>query len=214
MCGQHASLHQHIGHRPQWQRPTLSVRAWSQCLSSPEQKSFATTYESCAAKFPILAGHLLAGICELERLNFVTYRSVLHESRQTWQSVLSAQSPEQLVRAQADWLPSLAAQMAGYTSGWMDIASETAAKLGQFALDCHAGNSRHAATICAGMTRSARSGEAMLRAVIGVPDDTGSAPAVTSTVDSREIPRAGMSAAPAAAPAVTKGRGRAPVRRT
>ena len=107
-------------------------------MSSPEQKSFATTNESCATNVSILTGHLLAGGCALARLNFVAYRSMLDGSRQSGESVLSAQSPEQLARVQVGWLPSLATQMAAYITGWMDIASETSAKVGQLVLDSHA----------------------------------------------------------------------------
>ena len=172
-------------------------------MSNPEQKSLATTNESCAANVSILTGHLLAGIGELVELNLAAYRSMLDGSKRSWESVLSVQSPEQLVRAQADLLPSLAAQMSAYTSEWMDIASATAAKLGQFALDCQAGSSRQVATMFAEMTGRVRGGEAMLRAVMRAPDDTDGAAAVRARVASQNTP--GTSPAPAAVSSVTRG---------
>jgi hypothetical protein len=183
-------------------------------VRDPEQNSFATTHESRATNVSIMNGPLFAGYCELVRLNFVTCRSLLNVSRQHWESVFSAQSPEQLVRTQADMLPSLAAQIAGYIGGWMDIASEAAARLGRDAPDCMAWNTPPAATIFAGMATGVRGADAMMRAVNPFAGNTDSAAAATSIAASKGALPAEMSAAPPVTSTATGGRSPGRRRRT
>ncbi|MFP4895436.1 phasin family protein [Paraburkholderia sp. EG304] len=65
------------------------------------------------------------GFCALIRLNMDTCRSAVTGAALHWESVLRAQTPEQLVRRHVGVMPWLALQFAGYTRGWMYIASET-----------------------------------------------------------------------------------------
>ncbi|WP_321922103.1 phasin family protein [Paraburkholderia guartelaensis] len=95
----------------------------------PNQKSEAAESESWAAKFTTLTGHLFDGFYGLARLNLATCRSIFGGSQLHFESILSAQTPEQFVRSQVEMLPWVASQAAGYTRACMDIASETAAKL-------------------------------------------------------------------------------------
>ncbi|WP_201699432.1 phasin family protein [Paraburkholderia hiiakae] len=95
----------------------------------PNQKLAAAESGSWAANFTATTGHLFDGFCELARLNLATCRSIFAGSREHFDGMLSAQTPEQLVRSQVDILPWAASQAAGYTRACMEIASETAAKL-------------------------------------------------------------------------------------
>jgi phasin family protein len=98
-------------------------------VSTPEQMSFATIYETTAMKHVFVSCQLFAGLRELARLNMDTCRFVFSGAALRWESVLLAQTPEQFVRHQAEAMPWLAMQVAGYTRGWMDIASEANANL-------------------------------------------------------------------------------------
>lgn len=95
----------------------------------PNQKFAAAESGSWAANFTSMSGHLADGFCELARLNLATCRSIFAGSREHLEGMLSAQTPEQFVRNQVDILPWVASQAAGYTRAYMEIASETAAKL-------------------------------------------------------------------------------------
>lgn len=95
----------------------------------PNQKFAGAENGSWAANFTTVTGHLFDGFCELARLNLATCRSIFAGSREHLEGVLTAQTPEQLVRNQADIFPWAASQAAGYTRACMEIASDTAAKL-------------------------------------------------------------------------------------
>ncbi|WP_415774367.1 TIGR01841 family phasin [Paraburkholderia sp. J7] len=93
-------------------------------------QKFATAESgSWAANITTMSAHLFDGVCELARLNLATCRSIFAGSRERFEGILSAQTPEQLVRNQVDMLPWVASQAAGYTRAYMEIAAETAAKL-------------------------------------------------------------------------------------
>lgn len=122
---------------------------------------FATTHESSAVDLATLNGQLFASLYELARLNMETCRLVLSGAGLHWENVLRAQTPEQLAKRQADTWPWLAMQFAGYTRGWMGIASEAAANFSQSASDSHEGNVRHLNTTLDGMARCAHGVDAM-----------------------------------------------------
>ncbi|RZF29265.1 phasin family protein [Paraburkholderia sp. UYCP14C] len=71
-----------------------------------------------------LPDQLLAGFSALIRLNMDTCRSAVTGAALRWESVLLAQTPEQFIRRQADVMPWLAQQFAGYARGCLDIALE------------------------------------------------------------------------------------------
>lgn len=95
----------------------------------PNQKFAAAESGSWAVHITTMTGHLFDGLCEVARLNLATCRSIFAGSREHLEGMVSAQTPEQLVRSQVDLLPWVASQAAGYTRTYMEIASETAAKL-------------------------------------------------------------------------------------
>lgn len=134
-------------------------------MSTPEQASFATPHEFCATNLSLASVQLLASFGELVRLNLETCRSVYSGAGLHWENVLRAQTPEQLLRRQADALPWLALQISGYTQGWMDIASETTANLSRSACDLHDGQARHVSTMLNGVTKCARGVDAMIGAM-------------------------------------------------
>jgi phasin family protein len=126
---------------------------------------FATTHETCAINLAVLNGQVFVSMCELTRLNMDTCKSVFASAGLHWENVLRAQTPEQFVTRQADTLPWLAMQIAGYTRGWMDIASQTAANLSRCASDRHDGHARQVGTTLDGMARCAQGVDAMMRAL-------------------------------------------------
>jgi hypothetical protein len=130
-------------------------------VSTPAQIPSAATYESCVSHLSLLTGQLFAGLCQLTRLNLDTCRSAYAGAVLHWESVFLAQTPEQFVTRQADTLPWLAVQIAGYTRGWMDITSETAAILSRTACDHHEENARHVTAMPEGMAKCARGADAM-----------------------------------------------------
>ena len=122
-------------------------------MSTPEQASLATPYQSCVTNFSLVSVQLLASFGEWMRLNLETCRSVQAGAVLHWENVLRAQTPEQWVRHQTDALPWLALQISGYTEGWMDIASRTTASLNRSASDVHHGQARHESTMLNGVTK-------------------------------------------------------------
>ncbi|MGF6743715.1 hypothetical protein OKW47_007549 [Paraburkholderia atlantica] len=90
-------------------------------MSSQKQMPFLLSVSTDASQLP---NQLVAGFCALMRLNVDTCRSAVTGAALHWESVLRAQTPEQLIRRQADVMPWLVLQFADYTRGWMDIASE------------------------------------------------------------------------------------------
>ncbi|WP_322028807.1 TIGR01841 family phasin [Paraburkholderia sp. J76] len=93
------------------------------------QKFSVAQSASWAVNLTRLSGHLFDGFCEIARLNLVTCRAVFAGSQQHFEHIASAQTPEQFVRNQVEMLPWVASQAAGYTRAYMEIASETAAKM-------------------------------------------------------------------------------------
>lgn len=140
-------------------------------MSTTEQFSFATTYEARAMGLTALSGQLFASLCDFARLNLDTCRSVCSSGGLHWESVMLSQTPEQFVCRQADTLPWLAIQIAGYARGWMDIASATTANLSRAAGDWHGEQTRHQGTTLDGMARCARGIDAMIRALNPASDD-------------------------------------------
>ena len=104
----------------------------------------------------LLTGQLFAGLCQLTRLKLDTCRAAYSGAALHWESVLLAQTPERVVTRQADTLPWLAVQIAGYTRGWMDIASETATKLSESNCDRRDENAHHVTAMFEGMAECAR----------------------------------------------------------
>ena len=145
-------------------------------MSTPEQASFAAPCESCVTNFSLASVQLLASFGELKRLNLETCRLVYAGAGLHWENVLRAQTPEQLLRHQADALPWLALQISGYTQGWMDIASETAASLNRSACDVHHGQTRHVSTMLNGVTKCARGVDTMMDAMNPARADSTAAP--------------------------------------
>ncbi|WP_233859013.1 phasin family protein [Paraburkholderia sp. HD33-4] len=90
-------------------------------MSSPKQMPFALSVSPNLSPLP---DQFLAGFSALIRLNMDTCRSAVTGAALHWESVLLAQTPEQFIRRQADVMPWLAQQFAGYARGWMDIALE------------------------------------------------------------------------------------------
>ncbi|CAB3806429.1 hypothetical protein LMG28688_06358 [Paraburkholderia caffeinitolerans] len=173
---------------------------------------FATTHECSAVNLAILNGQLFDSLHELARLNMETCRLVLSGAGLHWENVLRAQTPEQLAMRQAATLPWLAMQFAGYTRGWMDIASEAAAKLSRSASDSHDGHVRHLNTTLDGMARCARGVDSMLRALhpapVAVDGDLASQPRAAT----RDAASAGLDSAPEASAGAIP-RSRSPRRR-
>lgn len=93
------------------------------------QKFSVAQSESWAANLTRLTGHLFDGFCDIARLNLATCRSIFAGSQLHFEHIVSAQTPEQFVRNQVEMLPWVASQAAGYARAYMEIASETAAKL-------------------------------------------------------------------------------------
>jgi hypothetical protein len=91
-------------------------------VSNPKQMPFVLSVPTDVSPLP---DQLLAGLCALIWLNVDTCSSAVTGAALHWESLLRAQTPEQLVRRQADVMPWLALQFADYTRGWMGIASET-----------------------------------------------------------------------------------------
>ncbi len=173
---------------------------------------FATTHESSAVNLAILNGQLFASLHALARLNIETCRLVLSGAGLHWENVLRAQTPEQFACRQAATWPWLATQFAGYTHGWMDIASEATANFGRGASDSHDGHMRHLNTTLDGMARCARGVDAMLRAMNPLPVAKDGVPASQPRADSRDIAHAIPDGASKTSTAATQ-RSRSPGRR-
>ncbi|WP_213309045.1 hypothetical protein [Paraburkholderia sacchari] len=127
------------------------VSTWSQFVSSSKEKSFATT-AACAAAFPILAGHLVAGFSELARLNLSMYASVLAGAQNRRESMPPSQMPEPLVWNRAGTMLPFAAQFAVQTSAVMDMTLQTSAALNRLAIDGFVETIRHATAAIAAMS--------------------------------------------------------------
>lgn len=181
-------------------------------MSSPEQMSFATMHDTGASNLSVLTAQLFAGLCELMRLNLDTCSSVFAGAGLHWESLVLAQTPEQLIRRQADSLPWLALQIAGYTRGWMDIASEATANLSGSACDRHDGHVRHVSTLFDGMAKCERGVEAMMAALNPAPSGLGGDAVVRPPVDSPDVARADCSRAAEAAPDAAERRSTSPGR--
>lgn len=159
-------------------------------MSTPEQMWFATTHKGSLMNFPVLNAQLFASLGELARLNMDACRQVLSGARLHWENVLLAQTPEQVIRCQADTLPWLAVQLAGYTRGCMDIASGATANLSRNASDQHDAHARHLGTTLDGMARCARGVDAMLRAFNPAPVKKKGVKVAQPLADSQDLARA------------------------
>jgi hypothetical protein len=146
-------------------------------VSTPEQMPFATLYGATTTKPVAVSCQIFAGLCELARLNMDTCRFMFSGAALHWERVVEAQTPEQFVRHQADTLPWLATQLAGYTRGWMDLAAETTAKLIGTTNDHHDDHARNVNTTLDGMARCASGVDAMLRALNVARGEAGAATA-------------------------------------
>ncbi|TDG03266.1 phasin family protein [Paraburkholderia guartelaensis] len=154
--------------------------------------SFATTHEASVMDLTALSGPALTSFFELGRLNMNMCRSVFSGAVLHWENVLLSQTPEQLVTRQAETLPWLAIQIAGYTRGWMDIAAQATAELSQRASDDgHDERARHLNMTLDGMARCARGVDAMLRALNPPSFETDGVPD-RSLADSQQVARADM----------------------
>lgn len=158
-------------------------------MSIPGQMSFATMHEASAMSLAVLNGQLYASLCALSRLNRDTCRSVFYGAGLHWENALRAQTPEQLVSRQADTLPWLAMQFAGYTRGWMDIASEVTASFSQIATDRYGAHTRRLNTTLDGMARCTRGVDAMLRALNPAAVEVDGIPVNRPPADSQDIAR-------------------------
>lgn len=171
--------------------------------------SLAEMHDASAKTLAVLNGQLVARFYELVRLNTETWRLVFSGAGLHWEKVLRAQTPEQLAVRQAATSPWLAMQFAGYTGGWMEIASEATADFSQRASDRHDGHVRHLETTLDGMARCARGIDAMLRALNLPSVAADSVPVTQPLVDPRNIVRADPDAA-SASPAAAARRSRSP----
>lgn len=124
------------------------------------------------------SGWLFFGFGELVRLNLQTCSSALAAAQQHWTSVVSARTPEQLIRAQAAILPSFAEQISTYSQGWCEILSgATASRPAPHHDDGYALQLR---VLLDDMAWSAKGVDALLRAMnpaTMTPDSVGKAPA-------------------------------------
>jgi hypothetical protein len=127
----------------------MLVTAWSQLMSIPQQKSFATTTAFLAA-FPILAGHVAAGFSEHARVNLSVYGAVLAGAQKNRGRILSSQSTEQVTPTLANMLLSLVV----HTGVLMGMALQTSATLNQTALDGYVDAVRQATASFAAMARA------------------------------------------------------------
>ncbi|WP_324160957.1 hypothetical protein [Paraburkholderia sp.] len=140
-------------------------------MSSPQEKSFATTAASAAA-FPILAGHLVAGFSELARLNLSMHAAVLAVAQNRHESVLPSQRPETLAWSQAGTMPPFAAQYIAHTSAMMDMTLRTSAALNQLVLDGYVESVRHATAAVASIGRSLTVTDGVMKSPSPDPDDS------------------------------------------
>jgi hypothetical protein len=189
----------HADNRPRWQRPRLLVSTWSQFVSSPEEKKFATT-AACAAAFPFLAGHLFAGFGELARLNLSMYAAVLASAQNRRESILLSQGPEALAWIQAGTMPPLAAQFAAHASAMMDVTLQTSAALNRLSLNGYVEAVRHATAAIAVIARSLTVTDAMMKSAGSAPDDSGSASVAMPAGAVRDIARKDADAVEGVAP--------------
>ncbi|WP_042291804.1 hypothetical protein [Paraburkholderia mimosarum] len=181
-------------------------------MSTPERMLFATTHETSTLNLAVLNGQLFASLHELARLNMETCRLVFSGAGLHWENVLWAQTSEQLVRRQADTLPWLATQFAGYTHGWMDIFAAAAASLSRNASDGHHEHAHHLNTTFDGMARCARGVDAMLRMLNPAPVEMHDVPVTQPLVNSRHLATADPDSA-SEAPAAARRRSPPPGRR-
>ncbi|WP_233801466.1 phasin family protein [Paraburkholderia sp. HP33-1] len=112
-----------------------------------------------------LSDQFLAGLCALTQLNVDTCTSAFTGAALHGESVLHAQTPEQFVRRQAEMMPWLALHFAGYTRGWMDIASEAIGPR-RAARNLDDGHEPRAGDMPAGMSACATGVDAMLREAV------------------------------------------------
>ncbi|MEM5314258.1 hypothetical protein [Paraburkholderia sp. JHI869] len=141
-------------------------------MSSPEKQSFATT-AACAAAFPILAGHLVAGFSELARLNVSMYGALLAGAENHRESTQPPKTLDPFAWNRAGTLPPVAAQFAAHTSAVMDMTLQTSAALNRLALDGYVETVRHATAAIAAIARSLRITDAMMTAASPSSDDSG-----------------------------------------
>jgi hypothetical protein len=157
-------------------------------VSSPEKQLFATS-AACAAAFPILAGHLVAGFSELERLNVSMYGALLAGAENNCESTQPSKTLEPVAWNQAGAFPPFAAQFAAHSSAVMDMTLQTSAALNRLALDGYVETVRHATAVIAAIARSLRITDAMMKAASPAPDDSGCAVAAMPPAVLQDITR-------------------------
>jgi hypothetical protein len=140
-------------------------------VSSPEEKSFATTAASAAAS-PILAGHLVAGFSELARLNLSMYAAVLAVAQNRHESMLPSQRPETLAWNQAGTMPPFAAQFVTHMSAMMDMTLQTSAAMNRLFLDGYFETVRHVTAAVASIARSLTVTDGVMKSPSPDPDDS------------------------------------------
>lgn len=175
-------------------------------MSTREKMPFSTTYDTCTTAVACVPNDLFSRSVELARLNFKTYGLVLASAARHWECLLQARTLEQVVRAQADTLPTLASQIAVYTQGWIDVLTNTTVDLNRTANAGDENGAREARTLLDGIAKSARSVDAMLSAVSPAPSTSGGDVAVRSSAAAHDTASADPSRAGHPAPAVPKRR--------
>lgn len=134
-------------------------------MSTPEQVPFATPRVSHTTDVSTLAGHTVARLVELAHLNLDISRSTFAGAALHWEAVWQAQTPEQFVTRQAEMLPWLAVQIAGYTRAWMDVASKANTGWGNLIRDHSGGPAQPVRAAFSGMAVCAKGIDAMMRTV-------------------------------------------------
>ncbi|EEA01489.1 hypothetical protein BH160DRAFT_3166 [Burkholderia sp. H160] len=153
-------------------------------MSSPNQMPFTLSVPIIVSQ---LSDQFLAGLCALTRLNVDICNSAFTDAAVHGQSVLLAQTPEQFVRRQAEMMPWLALQFAGYTRGWMDIVSEAEGPR-RSARNLDDGHEPPSGNMPAGMSACATGVDAMMREAVS-PQLQADDEAVAGT-DARDMTRA------------------------
>lgn len=181
-------------------------------MSTPEKMPFARPHAFYTTDWSTVTGQSLARLVELAQLNLDTSRTTFAGAALHWEAVCQAQTPEQFVTRQAEMLPWLAVQIAGYTRAWIDVASKATSGWRGFISDHSSGPAQPVRAAFSGMADCAKGVDAMMRTVnplhilAGVDDATANADQFTT--QGKGIARAAIGQAADVAP------GRATRRRT
>ncbi|WP_296652749.1 hypothetical protein [Paraburkholderia sp.] len=174
-------------------------------MTGSDQRTFATT-AACAAAFPFLAGHMVAGFSELARLNLSMYAAVLVGVQNNRESLLPLQTPVPHAWSQTGGLPPFAAQFAVPTSTVIEMTLQTSAALNRFALDGYVETVRHATAAIAAMARSVRIVDVMMKSAIPVSDDSDCAVAAIPPATLQDSARKDVDSVAGAAPTARRRR--------